>query len=137
MNSATSLRDKNFNRYDDMNQPASLGYRMGEGVYGSYDGIYLRPGGSSTWRKQPNNVPLMKGPVYVYQGTPLPLASEMKPTPIPEESMFIFSKNVASPLCCPSTYSTDRGCVCTTEQQRRFISMARGDNKNYPENPDV
>jgi hypothetical protein len=131
------LRDKNFGRYDDMNQPASLNFHMGSGVYGSYDNIYLQPGGASKWRKQPNNVPLKKNPIYVFQGTPLPLASEMKPTPIPKDSMFIFSRNVASPLCCPATYSTDRGCVCTTEQQRRYISMARGNNKNYPEDPDV
>ena len=132
-----SLRDKNFNRYDDMNQPAALSYHMGSGVYGSYDNLYLKPGGASTWRRQPNNVPLMKNPVYVFQGTPLPLASEMKPTPIPKDSMFVFSRNVASPLCCPSTYSTDRGCVCTTEQQRNMISSGRGNNKNYPEDPDV
>ncbi len=131
------LRDKNFGRYDDMNQPASLNFHMGNGVYGSYDNIYLQPGGASKWRKQPNNVPLQKNPIYVFQGTPLPLASEMKPTPIPKDSMFIFSRNVASPLCCPATFSTDRGCVCTTEQQRRFIAMGRGNNKNYPEDPDV
>ena len=38
--------------------------------------------------------------------------------------------------CCPSTYTTDKGCcifTCTTEQQRKFIGEQRGNNKNFPE----
>ena len=36
-------------------------------------------------------------------------------------SMFMFSHNKCSPGCCPSTYSCDHGCVCTTTNQRNFI----------------
>ena len=38
------------------------------------------------------------------------------------EKMFMLANNVASPLCCPSTFSTSTGCVCTTENQRKFIN---------------
>ena len=39
--------------------------------------------------------------------------------------LFMFSNNISSLDCCPSTYSTDQGCVCTTDEQRNFI-MSRG-----------
>ena len=43
--------------------------------------------------------------------------------------MFIFAYNKCSPECCPSTYSCDKGCVCTTKQQRKFINT-RGNNRS-------
>ena len=49
--------------------------------------------------------------------------------------MFVFAKNQASPECCPSTYTTDRGCICTTEQQEKLL-QSRGRNKTYTANPD-
>ena len=36
--------------------------------------------------------------------------------------MFMFAYNQCRPECCPSTFSCDHGCVCTTEQQRNFIN---------------
>ena len=53
-------------------------------------------------------------------------------TELPKDSMFVFSRNISDPSCCPATYSTDRGCVCTTEQQRKLIGQTRGNNKNFP-----
>jgi hypothetical protein len=44
------------------------------------------------------------------------------------KKMFMFAHNKSSLACCPSTYSDDRGCICTTEQQRNMI-MGRGGNK--------
>ena len=35
------------------------------------------------------------------------------------------ANNVTSPSCCPSTFSTSTGCVCSTKNQRDFIA-ARG-----------
>ena len=40
---------------------------------------------------------------------------------------FMFAYNQSSPECCPSTYSTSTGCVCTTPEQRRFLA-GRGGN---------
>lgn len=115
-----------------VNNPAPVNWGMGQGVPISLDGLYLYPGGASTWRKQPNNVPLMQGKFFVPQGTPVPLRCESVYQKLPENSMFYFARNVASPLCCPSTYSTSTGCVCTTSQQRALMGVLRGGNKNYP-----
>ena len=119
------------------NNPAPVDYSMGKGVYGSYADIRLKPKGGSSWRHPPSNVPLKKGPLFVPQGTPLPLADEVVPMEPPKDSMFIFANNVSSPLCCGSTYSTDTGCVCTTEAQRKLIAQQRGNNKNWPQNPPI
>ena len=115
-----------------VDQPANLSWSMGQGVLGSLDGLYLHPGGASTWRKQPNNVPLLKGRFFVPMGTPLPLKNEEIYQTLPDDSMFMFAKNISSPACCPSSYSTSSGCVCTTPAQRRLIGQTRGNNKNFP-----
>ena len=49
-------------------------------------------------------------------------------------SLFMFTHNQVHPDCCPSTYSSDRGCVCTTKEQREFLNQ-RGHNRTsdiYP-----
>ncbi len=38
------------------------------------------------------------------------------------QNMFMLSNNQASPNCCPSTFSTSTGCICTTENQRKFVN---------------
>ncbi len=38
------------------------------------------------------------------------------------EKMFMWANNVTSPQCCPSTFSTSTGCVCSTKNQRRFVA---------------
>jgi hypothetical protein len=45
------------------------------------------------------------------------------------QRLFMFANNKASLNCCPSTYSTDRGCVCSTEKQDKFIRR-RGFNNS-------
>ena len=42
-------------------------------------------------------------------------------------SMFIFENNKCNLGCCPSVYSCDKGCVCSTEEQDNYISK-RGNN---------
>ena len=84
--------------------PAPVGYNMGRGV--------LEP--------------------IIYQGTPLPLKNEVVTMPLPKDSMFIFQKNQAHPSCCPASFSTSTGCICTTEQQRRLLGTTDGNNANYP-----
>ena len=39
------------------------------------------------------------------------------------EKMFMWANNVTSPLCCPSTFSTSTGCLCTTKNQTFDRSM--------------
>ena len=45
------------------------------------------------------------------------------------QRLFMFANNKASLNCCPSTYSTDRGCVCSTEKQDNFVRR-RGFNNS-------
>ena len=37
------------------------------------------------------------------------------------KSMFMFSLNQVHPSCCPSEYSTSRGCVCMNDKQLKCI----------------
>lgn len=127
------LYQNNNYRTDD---PAPINWHMGEGIIGSYAGLRLKPAGVSSWRKYPNDAPLKKNPLFVPQGTPLPLKNEEIYQNIPDDSMFMFAKNYASPACCPATYSTSTGCVCTTPEQRSFVGARRGNNKNFCSDPD-
>ena len=114
--------------------PAPIGYTPSQGV----------PYGTAGYRLKQNptewdylyNRPATKdqGKVTV-QGTPVPLAYEEVKTVLPDQSMFIFQNNIAHPNCCPSTYSTSQGCVCTTSQQRRTLQTLRGNNNTDPTYP--
>lgn len=53
--------------------------------------------------------------------------------PDSEKSLFMFAHNKSAPECCPSTYSTSTGCVCTTKAQRNFINQ-RGNNRTLTDN---
>ena len=44
------------------------------------------------------------------------------------QRLFMFANNVTSLNCCPSTYSSSTGCVCTTKKQKDFIKR-RGFNR--------
>ena len=73
-----------------------------------------------------------KKDLCVYQGAELPLEcnktlySGMGPSVTgvagDDQNMFMFYRNKSSPNCCPSTFSTSTGCVCTTQDQRDYIA---------------
>ena len=42
-------------------------------------------------------------------------------------NLFMFSYNRSHPSCCPSTYSSSRGCVCLTDEQKKQL-YSRGGN---------
>lgn len=48
----------------------------------------------------------------VIQGHGVPLSYEEELFPSVDRSMFYFNNFLASPECCPSVYSSDKGCVC-------------------------
>ena len=50
--------------------------------------------------------------------------------------LFMLSHNFSHPSCCPSTFSTSTGCVCTTNAQRELIN-SRGGNQGPFGNPDI
>jgi hypothetical protein len=74
-----------------------------------------------------------------YALNPDPAMSEKYPSVDGSEEgakhMFMFAYNKSSPECCPSTFSSSRGCVCMSEAQRAFINK-RGSNKTTGGNPD-
>ena len=45
------------------------------------------------------------------------------------QRLFMFANNESSLNCCPSTFSSDKGCVCVTPKQQKFIKT-RGFNKS-------
>ena len=141
-NKITKTKNKNDNTYNinDLNgvmantgkfNPSPVINNMGTGVLGSYDNLQLKTPCKGGWRHPPCGTPLKSNKLFVPQGTPLPLKNEMIYSEMPEDSMFMFARAYSSPDCCPSTYSTDRGCVCTSPEQQKYIGEMRGKNKTY------
>ena len=90
--------------------------KAGSGGMGPYDGVKLTcPDGVSSWKCNTANEPL-NGPAF-------------EPGP---DSLFMFKNNQCKPECCPSSYSCDGGCVCTSPDQRQVIA-SRGGNRTTPE----
>jgi hypothetical protein len=81
----------------------------------------------------PLDMQAVEGAVGVagYNGTPPLLGSEPKPLSekpydmTGDANLFEFDNNPVGPECCPSPFSSDRGCVCLNpEQIRRFETRA-------------
>lgn len=109
---------------------APVNFNIGNGVIGSYDNIKLQTTCKEGWKSEPCNVGEKSNSIFLPQGTPLPLKNEMIYSELPKDSMFVFSKTVASPSCT-SSFSTDRGQLCLNDSQRYFIGEQRGLNKSY------
>lgn len=79
-------------------------------------------------------MPLDMQPVAGYAGTSPILGSEPKPVSekpydmANDQELFQFEGNRISADCCPSPFSSDTGCVCLTEAQRREFAN-RGGNR--------
>jgi hypothetical protein len=121
--------------------PAPLGYQMGQ-----YDGLKLRTScADGGWRHPPCTAPLVsatRNEVSTGHSLPLQLTPTLNdfPTAPPvngtpgdsPRSDFMFAYNRSSPLCCPSTYSTSTGCVCTTPEQRNWLQQRGHNNTRNP-----
>jgi len=114
--------------------------------HSKYNKNYIRNTKDSKcgWRKEPCDVKLLNKVKFTtpvgLQGRYIPDPDHSKTMPTVDgkkdspRSMFAFAYNQCHPDCCPSTYTCDRGCVCTSKQQREFIN-SRGKNRNkdvYP-----
>jgi len=101
---------------------------------GPYDGLCIKTGNDEYWMKSPYDTGLIKNDnLYAFLGSQGPLKMSLSDQasltgpPIDgvkgsPEKKFMFANNVTSPACCPSTFSTSTGCVCTTRQQRDYIA---------------
>jgi hypothetical protein len=115
----------NTNIKKEMNKkPMAMKEIVSGGLMGPYDGKCI---------KEPKDTySLLESTGFVPQGSQGPLKDRISDdsyltgphldgTPDTSESLFMFANNKCSPSCCPSTYSCDGGCVCTTENQRKLI----------------
>ena len=100
---------------------------------GPYDGLKLTLDNPLSKYVKLNDVSLAsKEDMCVYQGIDVPLDcdktlySGMGPSITgvagDDQNMFMLYRNKSSPECCPSTYTTSTGCVCTTQDQRDYIN---------------
>lgn len=91
-------------------------------------------GGKETFMQREKGMPLDMEPVAGYTGTSPILGSEPKPVSekpydmANDQELFQFEGNRISADCCPSAFSTDRGCVCLTDAQLKDFSN-RGGNR--------
>jgi len=101
---------------------------------GAYDGLCLQTGNKENWMKSPDDTALIPdNALFSYLSSQGPLKpvftdnTALRGPPVDGQEgspkkMFMFANNRSSPNCCPGTYSTSTGCVCTTKGQRDFIA---------------
>tara|TARA_B100001057_G_scaffold448209_1_gene488367 strand:+ start:517 stop:1194 length:678 start_codon:yes stop_codon:yes gene_type:complete len=136
-NSAKNNSAKNNSNKNSVNGPkpddkmrfiVAADYQMGP-----YDGLVLTLDDPRSKYVKLKDVSLAsREDLCTYQGNELPLEcdktlySGMGPSITgvagDDQNMFMFYRNKSSPACCPSTYSTSTGCVCTTQDQRDYIN---------------
>jgi hypothetical protein len=105
----------------------------------NYDGICLKTGNLDSWMKSPSDIQLNSNDgLYTIQGGTAPVKpvfsdpTSLQGPPLDgiessPHKLFMLANNKVSPECCPSTFSTSTGCVCSTHQQREYIKH-RGNN---------
>ena len=105
-----------------------------DGGISDYDNLILKTKNKTNepWLKTPS-IDVLATNIYPIYGSEVPLSNNIKNisnynygpsldgTNDTPNSMFMFGHNIASPACCPSSYTTSGGCICTTSNQRKFI----------------
>ncbi len=107
-------------------------------MMGPYDGLCLQTGNKQAWMKTPDETALVPNDaLFTYlssQGPTKPVFTDNSALhgpsvdghPDSDKKMFMLANNRTSPNCCPSTFSTSTGCVCTTKNQRDFVASRGG-----------
>ena len=104
------------------------------GSISDYENLILKTQNitNEPWLKTPS-IDVLANNVYPIYGSELPESNEIRNiynynmgpsldgTTDTPNSMFMFGHNICSPMCCPSTYTCNGGCVCTTSNQRKFL----------------
>lgn len=141
------LEESNINNNTVTDDGAKQGEKIGAPSLntGPYDGLCLKTGNQEYWMKSPDETTLLPNDkLYTYLSSQGPIKMKLSDqaalrgppvdgVPGSSEKMFMWANNVTSPLCCPSTFSTSTGCLCTTKNQRDFIA-ARGTMDVDPSN---
>ena len=90
--------------------------------------------GKEHFMQREKGMPLDMQPVEGYSGSSPILGSEPKPVSekpydmANDQELFQFEGNRIGADCCPSPFSSDTGCVCLTDEQRRQFAN-RGGNR--------
>lgn len=126
---------------DDLVGGGIMGPKLqGSGSQMPYDGLCLKTGNHEYWMKSPDNTPLLPNEtLYTYLGSEGPIKMKISDQaaltgpPVDgvdgsPEKMFMLANNRSSLSCCPSTFSTSTGCICTTENQRDYVAERGGNN---------
>ena len=108
--SKTKKDSDHFMNYDSSPAGAKDAYQP----MGPFDGVRLSTG---------NNVSS-----YRYNHPDEPMAGNYPPFELGMDNLFMFKDNQVKPECCPSSYSSDTGCICTSAKQRAFLN-SRGNNR--------
>ena len=141
------LEESNINNNTVTDDGSKQGEKIGAPSLntGPYDGLCLKTGNQEYWMKSPDETTLLPNDkLYTYLSSQGPIKMKLSDqaalrgppvdgVPGSSEKMFMWANNVTSPLCCPSTFSTSTGCLCTTKNQRDFIA-ARGTMDVNPTN---
>ena len=113
---------------------------------GSYSGYVNKTDCKHSWKSEPCDTELNDTMGFTQFGSSVPLnatdnslSDQHSNYPSVDgisdkNSMFMFSYNKASPDCCPSSYSTSTGCVCTNTEQRDYVKKRGGNNTSYSNN---
>jgi len=135
------------NKIEGFENPPKIVRQMPD-MMGPYDGLCLQTGNNQYWMKSPDETALVPNDaLFTYlssQGPTKPVFTDNSALngppvdghPDSDKKMFMFANNRTSPNCCPSTFSTSTGCVCTTKNQRDFIS-SRGAGKTKSHSSDA
>ena len=128
-----------FDNAEQPSTPAKELVRQVPGNMSAYDGLCLQSGNSESWMKTPSDTGLIPNDnLFAFLSSQGPLKpvftdnSALTGPPIDgqegsDKKMFMLANNRSSPNCCPSTFTTSTGCMCTTKEQRDFVS-SRGNN---------
>lgn len=136
--------EENFTNYEGFeNAPKIMNQKPD--MMGPYDGLCLQTGNKQPWMKTPDDTALVPNDaLFTYlssQGPTKPVFTDNSALhgpsvdghPASDKKLFMLANNRTSPNCCPSTFSTSTGCVCTTKNQRDFVASRGGatlaDNK--------
>jgi hypothetical protein len=126
------------NKRDRVDSVKAMTYEN-SGNMSNLDGVCLSTGNADSWMKSPSNLELNSNKdLYNIQGHTNPNKpvisdpTSLSGPPIDgnddsPHKLFMLANNKVSPECCPSSYTTSTGCLCSTKEQRRYVA-SRGNN---------
>ena len=128
-------RDKQYIQPSIFIDKSDIETHKNDGSISDYNHLVLKTNNQTneSWKHSPSDIPLVDDKyLYTAFGTQLPIRTVLSKldhstgptldgTYKTPRSLFMFSNNLASPACCPSTFTTDSGCICTTPNQRQFV----------------